>query len=120
MEVALLWVVADLFCEEVERVCVVAEGLDVVIDPDEDLETVAEDLDEVEPEADLETVADDLDEVELDDLTAEPPERVEVEPEDLVDVEPEDLVDELDLDEDEEDEDPVEPLCDVVVVDLRV
>ena len=117
MEVALLWVVADLFCEEVERVCVVAEGLDVVVDPDEGLETVA----------------DGLDEVELDDLTAEPPERVEVEPEDLVDVEPEDLVDvepedlvdaelddereELDL---EEDEDPVEPLCEVVVVDLRV
>lgn len=84
MEVDLLWVVADLFCEEVERVCVVAEGLDVVVDPDEDLETVAEDLDEVEPEADLETVADDLD-----------------------DEEPEDLVD-------------VEPLCEVVVVDLRV
>ena len=117
MEVDLLWVVADLFCEEVERVCVVAEGLDVVVDPDEGLETVA----------------DDLDEVELDGLTAEPPERVEVEPEDLVDVEPEDLVDvepedlvdaelddereELDL---EEDEDPVEPLCEVVVVDLRV
>lgn len=109
MEVDRLWVVADLFCEEVERVCVVAEGLDVVVDPDEGLETVA----------------DGLDEVELDDLTAEPPERVEVEPEDLVDVEPEDLVDaeledereELDL---EEDEDPVEPLCEVVVVDLRV
>lgn len=109
MEVDRLWVVADLFCEEVERVCVVAEGLDVVVDPDEGLETVA----------------DDLDEVELDGLTAEPPERVEVEPEDLVDVEPEDLVDaeledereELDLDEDE---DPVEPLCEVVVVDLRV
>ena len=105
MEVALLWVVADLFCEEVERVCVVAEGLDVVVDPDEDLETIAEDLDEVEPEADLETVADDLD---------------DEEPEDLVDVEPEDEREELDLDEDEEDEDPVEPLCDVVVVDLRV
>lgn len=105
MEVALLWVVADLFCEEVERVCVVAEGLDVVADPDEDLETVAEDLDEVEPEADLETVADDLD---------------DEEPEDLVDVEPEDEREELDLDEDEEDEDPVEPLCEVVVVDLRV
>lgn len=102
MEVALLWVVADLFCEEVERVCVVAEGLDVVVDPDEDLETVAEDLDEVEPEADLETVADDLD---------------DEEPEDLVDVEPEDEREELDL---EEDEDPVEPLCEVVVVDLRV
>ena len=109
MEVDRLWVVADLFCEEVERVCVVAEGLDVVVDPDEGLETVA----------------DDLDEVELDGLTAEPPERVEVEPEDLVDVEPEDRVDaeledereELDLDEDE---DPVEPLCEVVVVDLRV
>lgn len=109
MEVDRLWVVADLFCEEVERVCVVAEGLDVVVDPDEDLETVD----------------DDLDGVELDGLTAEPPERVEVEPEDLVDVEPEDLVDaelddereELDLDEDE---DPVEPLCEVVVVDLRV
>lgn len=84
MEVDRLWVVADLFCEEVERVCVVAEGLDVVVDPDEDLETVAEDLDEVEPEADLETVAEDLD-----------------------DEEPEDLVD-------------VEPLCEVVVVDLRV
>lgn len=84
MEVGRLWVVADLFCEEVERGCVVAEGLDVVVDPDEDLETVAEDLDEVEPEADLETVADDLD-----------------------DEEPEDLVD-------------VEPLCEVVVVDLRV
>ena len=93
---------ADLFCEEVERVCVVAEGLDVVVDPDEDLETVAEDLDEVEPEADLETVADDLD---------------DEEPEDLVDVEPEDEREELDL---EEDEDPVEPLCDVVVVELRV
>ena len=93
---------ADLFCEEVERVCVVAEGLDVVVDPDEDLETVAEDLDEVEPEADLETVADDLD---------------DEEPEDLVDVEPEDEREELDL---EEDEDPVEPLCEVVVVDLRV
>ena len=105
MEVALLWVVEDLFCEEVERVCVVAEGLDVVVDPDEDLETVAEDLDEVEPEADLETVADDLD---------------DEEPEDLVDVEPEDEREELDLDEDEEDEDPVEPLCEVVVVDLRV
>lgn len=105
MEVALLWVVADLFCEEVERVCVVAEGLDVVVDPDEDLETIAEDLDEVEPEADLETVADDLD---------------DEEPEDLVDVEPEDEREELDLDEDEEDEDPVEPLCEVVVVDLRV
>ena len=109
MEVDRLWVVADLFCEEVERVCVVAEGLDVVVDPDEGLETVA----------------DGLDEVELDDLTTEPPERVEVEPEDLVDVEPEDRVDaeledereELDLDEDE---DPVEPLCEVVVVDLRV
>ena len=109
MEVDRLWVVPDRFCEEVERVCVVAEGLDVVVDPDEGLETVA----------------DGLDEVELDDLTAEPPERVEVEPEDLVDVEPEDRVDaeledereELDL---EEDEDPVEPLCDVVVVDLRV
>ena len=109
MEVDRLWVVADLFCEEVERVCVVAEGLDVVVDPDEGLETVA----------------DGLDEVELDGLTAEPPERVEVEPEDLVDVEPEDIVDaeledereELDLDEDE---DPVEPLCEVVVVDLRV
>lgn len=86
MEVALLWVVADLFCEEVERVCVVAEGLDVVVDPDEDLETVAEDLDDEEPE-------------------------------DLVDVEPEDEREELDL---EEDEDPVEPLCEVVVVDLRV
>lgn len=86
MEVALLWVVADLFCEEVERVCVVAEGLDVVVDPDEDLETVADDLDDEEPE-------------------------------DLVDVEPEDEREELDL---EEDEDPVEPLCDVVVVDLRV
>lgn len=108
---------ADLFCEEVERVCVVAEGLDVVVDPDEDLETVAEDLYEVEPEADLETVADGLDEVELDDLTAEPPERVEVEPEDLVDAELEDEREELDL---EEDEDPVEPLCEVVVVDLRV
>ena len=102
MEVALLWDVADLFWEEVERVCVVAEGLDVVVDPDEDLETVAEDLDEVEPEADLETVADDLD---------------DEEPEDLVDVEPEDEREELDL---EEDEDPVEPLCEVVVVDLRV
>ena len=102
MEVALLWVVADLFCEEVERVCVVAEGLDVVVDPDEDLETVADDLDEVEPEADLETVADDLD---------------DEEPEDLVDIEPEDEREELDL---EEDEDPVEPLCEVVVVDLRV
>lgn len=101
MEVDRLWVVADLFCEEVERVCVVAEGLDVVVDPDEGLETVA----------------DDLDEVELDGLTAEPPERVEVEPEDLVDVEPEDEREELDLDEDE---DPVEPLCEVVVVDLRV
>ena len=101
MEVDRLWVVADLFCEEVERVCVVAEGLDVVVDPDEGLETVA----------------DDLDGVELDDLTAEPPERVEVEPEDLVDVEPEDEREELDL---EEDEDPVEPLCEVVVVDLRV
>ena len=109
MEVDRLWVVADLFCEEVERVCVVAEGLDVVVDPDEGLKTVA----------------DGLDEVELDDLKAEPPERVEVEPEDLVDVEPEDRVDaeledereELDLDEDE---DPVEPLCEVVVVDLRV
>ena len=109
MEVDRLWVVADLFCEEVERVCVVAEGLDVVVDPDEGLETVA----------------DGLDEVELDDLTAEPPERVEVEPEDLVEVDPEDRVDaeledereELDLDEDE---DPVEPLCEVVVVDLRV
>ena len=79
----------------------------------------------VDPDEGLETVADGLDEVELDDLTAEPPERVEVEPEDLVDVEPEDRVDaeledereELDLDEDE---DPVEPLCEVVVVDLRV
>ena len=101
MEVDRLWVVADLFCEEVERVCVVAEGLDVVIDPDEDLETVAEDLDEVEPDG----------------LTAELPERVEVGPEDLVDVEPEDEREELDL---EEDEDPVEPLCEVVVVDLRV
>lgn len=101
MEVDRLWVVADRFCEEVERVCVVAEGLDVVVDPDEGLETVA----------------DDLDEVELDGLTAEPPERVEVEPEDLVDVEPEDEREELDL---EEDEDPVEPLCEVVVVDLRV
>ena len=109
MEVNRLWVVADLFCEEVERVCVVAGGLDETADPDEGLETVA----------------DGLDEVELDGLTAEPPERVEVEPEDLVDVEPEDLVDaeledereELDL---EEDEDPVEPLCEVVVVDLRV
>ena len=101
MEVDRLWVVADLFCEEVERVCVVAEGLDVVVDPDEGLETVAEDLEEVEPE----------------DLTAEPPERVEVEPEDLVDVEPEDEREELDL---EEDEDPVEPLCEVVVVDRRV
>lgn len=104
MEVALLWVVADLFCEEVERVCVVAEGLDVVVDPDEDLETVAEDLDEVEPDG----------------LTAELPERVEVEPEDLVVAELEDEREELDLNEDEEDEDPVEPLCDVVVVDLRV
>ena len=104
MEVALLWVVADLFCEEVERVCVVAEGLDVVVDPDEDLETVAEDLNEVEPDG----------------LTAELPERVEVEPEDLVVAELEDEREELDLDEDEEDEDPVEPLCDVVVVDLRV
>lgn len=102
MEVDRLWVVADLFCEEVERVCVVAEGLNVVVDPDEGLETVAEDLDEVEPEADLETVADDLD---------------DEEPEDLVDVEPEDEREELDL---EEDEDPVEPLCEVVVVDLRV
>lgn len=101
MEVDRLWVVADLFCEEVERVCVVAEGLDVVVDPDEGLETVA----------------DDLDEVELDGLTAEPPERVEVEPEDLVDAELEDEREELDLDEDE---DPVEPLCEVVVVDLRV
>ena len=104
MEVDRLWVVADLFCEEVERVCVVAEGLDVVVDPDEGLETVA----------------DDLDEVELDGLTAEPPERVEVEPEDLVDAELDDEREELDLDEDEEDEDPVEPLCEVVVVDLRV
>ena len=101
MEVDRLWVVADLFCEEVERVCVVAEGLNVVVDPDEGLETVA----------------DDLDEVELDGLTAEPPERVEVEPEDLVDAELEDEREELDL---EEDEDPVEPLCEVVVVDLRV
>lgn len=110
MEVDRHWVVADLFCEEVERVCVVAEGLDMVVDPDEDLETVAEDLDEVEPEADLETVADDLDDEEPEDL-------VEVEPEDLVDVEPEDEREELVL---EEDEDPVEPLCEVVVVDLRV
>ena len=86
MEVDRLWVVADLFCEEVERVCVVAEGLDVVVDPDEGLETVADDLDDEEPE-------------------------------DLVDVEPEDEREELDL---EEDEDPVEPLCEVVVVDLRV
>ena len=101
MEVDRLWVVADRFCEEVERVCVVAEGLDVVVDPDEGLETVA----------------DGLDEVELDDLKAEPPERVEVEPEDLVDAELEDEREELDL---EEDEDPVEPLCEVVVVDLRV
>lgn len=101
MEVDLLWVVADLFCEEVERVCVVAEGLDEAADPDEGLETVA----------------DDLDEVELDGLTAEPPERVEVEPEDLVDAELDDEREELDL---EEDEDPVEPLCEVVVVDLRV
>ena len=101
MEVALLWVVADLFCEEVERVSVVADGLDEAADPDEGLETVA----------------DGLDEVELDDLTAEPPERVEVEPEDLVDAELEDEREELDL---EEDEDPVEPLCEVVVVDLRV
>lgn len=101
MEVDLLWVVADLFCEEVERVCVVAEGLDEAADPDEGLETVA----------------DDLDEVELDGLTADPPERVEVEPEDLVDAELEDEREELDL---EEDEDPVEPLCEVVVVDLRV
>ena len=101
MEVDRLWVVADLFCEEVERVCVVADGLDEAADPDEGLETVA----------------DDLDGVELDDLTAEPPERVEVEPEDLVDAELEDEREELDL---EEDEDPVEPLCEVVVVDLRV
>ena len=104
MEVDRLWVVADLFCEEVERVCVVAEGLNVVVDPDEGLETVA----------------DGLDEVELDDLKAEPPERVEVEPEDLVDAELEDEREELDL---EEDEDPVESLCEVVVVvvvDLRV
>lgn len=101
MEVDRLWVVADLFCEEVERVCVVADGLDEAADPDEGLETVA----------------DDLDEVELDGLTAEPPERVEVEPEDLVDAELEDEREELDL---EEDEDPVEPLCEVVVVDLRV
>lgn len=101
MEVDRLWVVADLFCEEVERVCVVADGLDETADPDEGLETAA----------------DGLDEVELDDLTAEPPERVEVEPEDLVDAELEDEREELDL---EEDEDPVEPLCEVVVVDLRV
>lgn len=101
MEVDRLWVVADLFCEEVERVCVVADGLDEAADPDEGLETVA----------------DGLDEVELDDLKAEPPERVEVEPEDLVDAELEDEREELDL---EEDEDPVEPLCEVVVVDLRV
>ena len=101
MEVDRLWVVADLFCEEVERVCVVAEGLDVVVDPDEGRGTVAGGLDEGE----------------LDDLTAEPPERVEVEPEDLVDAELEDEREELDL---EEDEDPVEPLCEVVVVDLRV
>ncbi len=101
MEVDRLWVVADLFCEEVERVCVVADGLDEIADPDEGLETVA----------------DGLDEVELDDLKAEPPERVEVEPEDLVDAELEDEREELDL---EEDEDPVEPLCEVVVVDLRV
>ena len=101
MEVDRLWVVADLFCEEVERVCVVADGLDETADPDEGLETVD----------------DGLDEVELDDLTAEPPERVEVEPEDLVDAELEDEREELDL---EEDEDPVEPLCEVVVVDLRV
>ena len=101
MEVDRLWVVADLFCEEVERVCVVAEGLDEAADPDEGLETVA----------------DDLDEVELDGLTADPPERVEVEPEDLVDAELEDEREELDLDDDE---DPVEPLCEVVVVDLRV
>ena len=101
MEVDRLWVVADLFCEEVERVCVVADGLDETADPDEGLETVD----------------DDLDGVELDDLTAEPPERVEVEPEDLVDAELEDEREELDL---EEDEDPVEPLCEVVVVDLRV
>lgn len=101
MEVDRLWVVADLFCEEVERVCVVADGLDETADPDEGLETVA----------------DGLDEVELDDLTAEPPERVEVEPEDLVDAELDDEREELDL---EEDEDPVEPLCEVVVVDLRV
>ena len=101
MEVDRLWVVADRFCEEVERVCVVAEGLDVVVDPDEGLETDA----------------DGLDEVELDDLTAEPPERVEIEPEDLEHAELEDEREELDL---EEDEDPVEPLCEVVVVDLRV
>ena len=101
MEVDRLWVVADRFCEEGERVCVVADGLDEAADPDEGLETVA----------------DGLDEVELDDLTAEPPERVEVEPEDLVDAELEDEREELDL---EEDEDPVEPLCEVVVVDLRV
>ena len=101
MEVDRLWVVADRFCEEVERVCVVAEGLDVVVDPDEGLETVAEDLDEVEPDG----------------LTAELPERVEVEPEDLVVAELEDEREELDLDEDE---DPVEPLCEVVVVALRV
>ena len=79
----------------------VADGLDETADPDEGLETVA----------------DGLDEVELDDLTAEPPERVEVEPEDLVDAELEDEREELDH---EEDEDPVEPLCEVVVVDLRV
>ena len=101
MEVDRLWVVADLFCEEVERVCVVADGLDEAADPDEGLETVA----------------DGLDEVELDDRTAEPPERVEVEPEDLVDAELDDEREELDLDEDE---DPVEPLCEVVGVDLRV
>lgn len=101
MEVERLWVVEDLFCEEVERVCVVADGLDETADPDEGLETAA----------------DGLDEVKLDDLTAEPPERVEVEPEDLVDAELEDEREELDL---EEDEDPVEPLCEVVVVDLRV
>ena len=78
MEVDRLWVVADLFCEEVERVCVVAEGLDVVVDPDEDLETVAEDLDEVEPEdlvvAELEDEREelDLDEDEEDEDPVEP------------------------------------------------
>lgn len=64
----------------------------------EGLVTVAEDREE-EPDVDLDTVDEDLVEAELEEEREEPDEELDLE---------------------EEDEDLVEPLCDAVVVDLRV